>query len=260
MATLAERQARFVAHLLGKDSDFGEEIPDGPRVGRDVLMGVYRYAYGARLREVLRTNYPVLHKVVGDPLFDRIAGDYLAAVPSRHCSVRWFGDQLAAFLDATPPWSGDPWLAELTRFEWALGLCLDGPDGDPVGFEILAATPPEAWPALRFRLVPTAQRLSLDWSVPQTWRAVTDGTEPVPKPERQDNAITWLTWRRDLVTMYRSLDGAEDACLSLIADTAPFEALCALSGDLHGADNAAPYAAGYLRRWVDEALVELVLA
>ena len=90
-----------------------------------------------------------------------MARAYIAAHPSRHPSVRWFGEDLADFLGRTPPYSRTPAAAEMARFEWALGEAFDSPDVAPVTAEALMALPPEAWETLSFTALPSLRRLAL---------------------------------------------------------------------------------------------------
>ena len=68
--------------------------------GREPMLGVYQHAYMARLIGALRDNFGVLPQVMGDEAFEALAAEYVSAHPSRHPSIRWFGDQLPAFMQA----------------------------------------------------------------------------------------------------------------------------------------------------------------
>ncbi|WP_163367521.1 HvfC/BufC N-terminal domain-containing protein, partial [Klebsiella aerogenes] len=81
-------------------------------------LQVYRHAYRARLAEALADNYTVLARALGDEAFDALAQAYLAAHPSRHPSIRWFGAALADFMAV----AGDelvphPGLVDLARMD-----------------------------------------------------------------------------------------------------------------------------------------------
>ena len=83
------------------------------KADRQTLLGVYRDAYALRLIEVLTNDYPGLLAMTGPADFDRMARAYIAAHPSHHPSVRWFGARLADFLAGTAPYSGLAAAAEM---------------------------------------------------------------------------------------------------------------------------------------------------
>ena len=104
---------------------FQAAVRDTQKADRITLLDVYRDGYALRLIEVLTTDYPGLMAMAGPADFDHMARAYIAAHPSRHPSVRWFGKDVADFLSRTPPYSRTPAAAEMARFEWALGEAFD---------------------------------------------------------------------------------------------------------------------------------------
>jgi hypothetical protein len=248
-------------------------VCDTRKASRDVLLGVYRDAYALRLIEALQTDYPGLYAMAGPADFDTMARAFIATHPSRHPSVRWFGRQLAGFLAATPPFSATPAAAEMARFEWALGEAFDAEDAASLGFDDLAALPPEAWGALRLSFLPSLRRMTLRYQVPQAWLrrdAVVAGDlevppEPIPDAPAASawHGVDWLIWRTapDSETQFRSMAPDEAWMLDRAAGGMPFPELCAglaafapsdeVTTDEVAADWAAVRAAGLLRAWVD---------
>jgi hypothetical protein len=78
-------------------------VHDTRKADRLTLLGVHRDAYSLRLIEVLTDDFPGLMAMCGQADFDHVARAYIAAHPSHHPSVRWFGLRLADFMAATPP-------------------------------------------------------------------------------------------------------------------------------------------------------------
>src|SRR5262249_9148399 len=146
------------------------QVCDTAKADRATLLDVYRDGYALRLIEALTTDYPGLMAMAGPADFDHMARAYIAAHPSRHPSVRWFGKDLAEFLASTPPYSGSPAAAEMARFEWLLGEAFDGPDQAPVAAQALMALPPEAWETLAFTPLPSLRRSVFAFDVPQAWQ------------------------------------------------------------------------------------------
>jgi len=221
--------------------------------GRPARLDVYHHAYRARLAEALRSNYPVLHRVLGDEAFHELAIAYLADHPSRHPSIRWFGDRLPAWAALHPGALPHPSLVDLAAMEWTLGLSFDAADAMPLAFDDLAALPAGDWPEASFAAHPSVALLSLQWAVEPIWRALTED-ENASSEEPQEQAHTLLVWRQGLDTRWRSMDGEEAGALACCLRGDPFASLCEHATATQG--EAAPaWMASALRRWVDDGLL-----
>ncbi|MBK8119294.1 MAG: putative DNA-binding domain-containing protein [Sulfuritalea sp.] len=221
--------------------------------GKPPLLHLYRHAYRSRLTEALRENYPVLHRVLGDKEFDRVAAAFVTACPSRRPSIRWFGDELAVYLEREPQQIPHPALIDLVRMEWALGIAFDGAEAPVLRVNALTQLPAEDWPALRFRPHPTLALLYLDWAVEALWSAVSaDPEADTDPPEALPHHL--LVWRRDQRTQWRSVTDEEAELLAACLTGKPFAELCAAAVERHG-DQAAASVAGFLRAWVESGML-----
>lgn len=221
--------------------------------GAPPLIHLYRQAYRIRLVEALRENYPILHRVLGDEEFERIAHAFIHAHPSRRPSIRWFGDQLAEFFVARPDLLPHPALADLVCMEWALSLAFDGADSPALQVEDLASLPQDAWPKLRFRVHPTLTLRPMSWAVEPLWSLISSDPEAEAQaPEPLNHHL--IVWRRDETTQWRSASADEAELLEACRQGRPFADLCALAAEKAG-DQAAVTVAGYLRAWVESGML-----
>ncbi|MGI9329727.1 MAG: HvfC/BufC family peptide modification chaperone, partial [Gammaproteobacteria bacterium] len=194
-----------------------------------------------------------LHALLGDEAFSRMVQAYLEEHPSRHPSVRWFGQHLPAFLSAHPEYAGHPVLAEMARFEWAWGLAFDAADRTSPGVAALAEIAPETWGALQVEVQPSVQQLQLIHNVPAIFQAATNGSDPPPIEAAQ--SVNWVLWRRELIVCWRSLEPDEAWALAAMAGGASFARLCEGLRQWHE-DEAVPLrAAGMLRGWLENDLL-----
>ena len=120
-----------------------------------VGLGVYR-----------GKDYPALRGLLGEIGFSRMMREFVAAQPSRHRNLRWYGGELAKFLSRSLRWRRRPLLAELAQFEWALGLAFDAADVPAVTAEEIARFPAADWPGMRLRLDPSVRLLWLRSNAP----------------------------------------------------------------------------------------------
>ena len=255
MPGLRELQAAFHARVLGTGTTVDACIRGDERAGAGERLAIYANAYRLRLREVLAKDFPVLAACMGEEAFCEMADAYLAAHPSRHASVRWFGHALADFLQGTSPWRGQRALAELARFEWAQGELCDAPDDVPVDSQVVAAIEPETWPAMRFSLRAAVRVLELRWNVAALVRDFNE-TGSAPAPERLPRTRAWLLWRgTDMLIRWRALEADERAALAALARGDTFGDICeelAAGGD---ATHAGLRAASLLKQWLSDTLI-----
>jgi len=255
LGSLGDLQRAFQDYLLARSDSFPAAVRDSSKADRATLLDVYRDGYALRLIEVLTGDYPGVVAMAGPDDFDYMARAYIAAHPSRHRSVRWYGAQLADFLAATPPFSGTPEASEMARFEWALGEAFDSPDVTPVKAEALMALPPEAWETLRFSALPSLRRHAFAFEVPQAWQR-RDEVEPGNlEVARGPEPVVWAVWRPQFVSNFRSLEADEAAMLEALGAGMPFPELCEAVAAFTGEEQAPARAAGLLRAMVEGGMI-----
>ena len=216
-------------------------------------LGIYRNAYRARLTDALRENYPVLHRVQGDEAFDELAERFIAASPSQHPSIRWFGSALPEWLATNSEQLSHPALADLARMEWALCTAFDAADETPLTVNDLLAQTAETWPELRFTGHPSLRLIALDWAIEPLWRALSDNPEAeTAAPEPQPHHL--LVWRQNDQTQWRSVEPFEADLLQAALSGQSFAELCERAAATQG-EQAAAAVAGHLRAWVEAGLL-----
>ncbi len=220
-------------------------------------LQIYGTAYRLRLLEALETDYPGLRARLGADAFRDMGLAYLDRHPSRHPSIRWFGAHLPRFLSETAPYANERLLADLARFEWSQSEVFDGRDSPVTDGAELATLPPEQWPGLTFHLIPAHRRLRLRADIPPLWQALTEETQA---PLATSAATGWLLWRADLEIRWRSLGDDEVWALESVADGARFSALCEGLCRWHPPEQAPAAAVGFLKRWLEDGLVQEIIA
>lgn len=255
MSALAELQRDFQRHVMHGHERIADEITGTPRVPATLRLAVYSEAYRLRLTDALASTLPRLQQLLGKDRFAELASQYIDLSPSRHPSIRWFGDQLPLLLRRS--FAKQPWLAELATWEWAIAAAFDGADAEPVGIEALAAVAPEQWPALQFQFHPTVQLMQMRTNAPLLFKALGEESQP-PAGMQLEQPQPWLIWREGLKTQYRSLTPDEAAALEAMRAGGTFETLCDTLCAWHEVEAVPMQAAGLLKRWVVEQLIVAV--
>lgn len=250
MKSLKELQETFQRGILAGDDAILAEVKDSAKEKRNVLFGVYRNAYVARLAEILGDDYEQLHSYLGDQGFARLVKAYIDANPSDQRSARWFGRHLPAFVRENETYDKHREVAEIAQLEKALADAFDGPDAEPLRIDTLAAIAPEAWPGLVFEPHPTAIRLTFKTNAAELWSALKNEAAP-PKPEHLLEPQAILVWRQDFMARFRPLSTEEAMMWDEAVKGVRFGILCEMVATFAGEHEAELRAATYLKGWVD---------
>lgn len=247
-------QDEFQRGIVSGDDTVLDDILDSPKEKRDILFGVYRYAYVSRLVEALRNDHEHLHGYLGDEMFDTMGAAYVAAKPSHHPNMRWFSQALPEFLRTTEPYSDHPAIGDLAAFEKALNDAFDAADAPVIAIEDVAAFPPDVWNDLKFTPHPSVRRLDLVSNAVDIWSALKNEETP-PDVEISDDPNRVLVWRQDTTPMFRVLTTEEAMMWDEACGGIPFGVLCAMLATYDDPDSAAARGAGYLHGWVTSGLL-----
>lgn len=233
------------------------EIHRGRHANRQARLQIYYDAYRARLVEALSTDYDALRAALGEVEFRSMCFAYVEATRSSWRNVRWYGGGLAKFLEENAPWCEERALSECARFEWTLTLAFDAADDPHLAFDAIAALPAHAWTGLRLRLHPSVQIIALHGNA-HALRTALDAQVPLPAHTWSEDPVHWLIWRQGDGVRFRSLAAFESIALRVARAGSTFPEICAAMLDYVNEDEVAAHAAGFLRTWVDDALIASV--
>jgi hypothetical protein len=259
MSDLARQQSDFQRGILTGDDQVLAEILDSPQEKREVLFGVYKYAYGSRLVEAIGNDHKLLHSYLGDEMFDTMGHAYVAANPSQHPNLRWFSQGLPDFLKSTEPYSDHPVLADLAALEKVLNDAFDAAEAPVLALADMAGFAPEAWAGLTFQPHPSAIRLDCPTNASAVWLALKSDEMP-PDAAVLEQPCRLLIWRQDVTPMFRELSPEEAMMWDEAANGIPFGVLCSMLATYDDPDGAAARGAGYLHGWVTAGLLTGVSA
>lgn len=251
MTSLVETLEQFQAYLLDKDNAFINEVVGPTQDFKLTRMDVYHDGYSLRLVDILKKAFPVLHKLVGCELFDKIAREYLKVYPSNHYSVGYFGRHLSKFLSAHYP--NEPKWTEIAAFEWALEMVIEAPDAHQLSFEEMAAVPPDAWGNLTLTTHPSLQLLPLFSNAPAIWHAVRNGQE-MPEVKFESKPVIWLVWRFQRQAYFCPTSLEQLMMMQAIQQGQTFSQVCEMLCEYLDEEQVVPFAAETLRNWIVEGI------
>jgi len=253
MKTLPELQNHFFRSVLNNSDELIAEVKQQGEMTAIERVAIYVDGYRLRLIEALQDSYPALHTLMGDDDFESLCLEYMDHFPSKHFSIRYFGSHLAKFLHENEDYSNSELLQEMTEFEWALRGSFDSKDQKTLNLNDLSQIAPEQWSELTFNLHPSLRILNLSWNAPSLWQAIEQEADP-QSPEKNQLPVSWIIWRPELETHFRSMASAEAMGFDLIKKGKSFGELCEFMTGLVKPEEAAQKAASFLARWIEDGL------
>ncbi|MBY0471190.1 DNA-binding domain-containing protein [bacterium] len=133
-------------------------IAKRPPLSSRSRMEIYRYAYFARILEVLESDFPQLRKKIGKRPFAKLMREYLAAYPSRYANISEVGKNLSVFLRKKKK---SP-LANLAALDWEMSLSSFAPSIEHRDFSNLLSLPEDQILKARLYLDPSVRLLKTD--------------------------------------------------------------------------------------------------
>ena len=251
---LAQLQQTFIDYLITGDQQFTQYVADQGSVGVETRLHIYGNAYRQRLRETIDNDHAMLGIYLGDNLFEKMVEGYITQHPSNTHSLRYFADQLPAFLQMAAPFCEHPHIAELARFERRLLDVFDAPSADSVTLEQLHTRSPGSWPTMTLRFHPSVHVFECHWNSVEIWQALKQEQVPPDASCRTDSS--WLLWRNQArLSEFVSLSDAQQAFLSAALEGKNFAEMCEVILQLADEQQASQLALQTLTQWIDAGVV-----
>lgn len=254
MKPLTHLQQEFQRYVHHRDGRMQDMIVGDACASAQQRLEIYADAYRLRLLEVLGNEFKGLRVLARAKKFEQLCHDYIETHPSPHSNVRWYGDGLAHFLNASASWNRQPALAEMAALDWAISIAFDARDQPVVSIDEVAAIPPPAWPGMVPALNASVRCLPQHWNV-ATIRKAADRTVRIPGLVKTQQPAHCLVWRRNMEVFYRTVTPDEATALGACINGACFAELCEALLAWHDEADVALRAAALLRRWVEDELV-----
>jgi len=165
--------------LLELQRTFGAALLAAPRAaccqiaGLDpLLLGIYRNTCHSTLTNALALSFPAVRKLVGPEFFEGVAREFLSVHPPHCACLSDYGEEFPAFVAGHAQARTLPYLADVSRLEWAFTRALHAPDPPAMAVSALAGLDPASMPAVRFVPHPAVSLLVLATPADAIWRAV----------------------------------------------------------------------------------------
>ena len=174
-------------------------------------IGVYHYAYSARLIECLADDYPALCYALGGEAFESLCRQYITRYPSTSPTLDAYGRHMIALCTE----QGNAVAADLARLEWAIVEVIHAPAPAPLTLTTLALLDPRAFAQSRLVATPALRLLSLSHPVSAYYHAFRHEQAPV-LPGATPSCV--LVQRSGIQVFRRELPSTEAKVLRSLLD------------------------------------------
>ena len=250
MSSLKVLQRNFLNDVMQLEHAGSSYIKDSNKLTASQRFHLYQDGYVLRLIEALGDSFTTVEKFLGSERFAAIAENYILNHPSRHYSIREYGESFPKFLATIDSLGNRSFIAELAEFEWMLGRAFDSCNAIPMQHAELESVAIDLWPELRFSFLPSFLSLSFDWNTPQLWKALTENLT-LPDIKINSSPEYWVIWRPELDTLFRSVDDEEIFAMQCMQQADNFAGYCETFIRKQW-DQAELKAVQYLKRWLED--------
>ena len=179
-------QTDFRGALLDPEKVVPDGLTDPFGAPAGKRFSVYRNNVAVSLTEALMQSFPIIHKLIGDENFKKLAAVFLRAHPPRSPILVAFGEPFPAFLETFNPLAHIGYLPDVARLENAMRTSYHAADAKPIEPAALVSLSEHELNAARFAFAPAMQVISSPWPLFDIWRYNTAEAAPKPRAEAQD--------------------------------------------------------------------------
>lgn len=195
--SLLELQRGFAEALLHQNPTPAAAWVAGHGLEPEARLQIYHNIVFNNLGSALRTAYPFVLKLVGEPFFAGAADLYIRNYPSPNGNLQDYGAQFPELLARMPEAAGLPYLPDMARLEWARQESYLAADVTPLDATALAAVPEARRGKLRLALHPSMRLLESAHPLLDIWDFC----------QRDDGSRLALRETGDSALVYRAADG-----------------------------------------------------
>jgi uncharacterized protein len=178
---LRELQLQMLDALYDGRAARGAALIDAPKPEARARYHIYRNTVRSNFSEALRSTYPVICRLVGEPYFRQIAHAFRLSHPSTSGDLQQCGERFARYLAGLHGADDYAYLADVARLEWLIQEAVLAADHQSLDLNKLASLDTAQYEVLQFTLHPALRLFSSRYPVLKIWQANTNSDiDPEP--------------------------------------------------------------------------------
>ncbi len=214
--------------MEGVDEQYALTIKDNGLSGARRL-GIYSNGVALGFSDALAGVFETVKKLVGDDYFVHLAEKYVSAHPSQTGNIHDFGGKFPEFLDGFSGVEALPYLADVSRLEWAYHAAFHSPIGEMLNIEKLSQVPEARYGQLNLHLSPSCYLLSSDYPVLRIWQVNQDECKGDEAVSLGEGGVRLAIVREGKQIVFHSLDPAAFAMLEAVSQNVKFNHACEMA-------------------------------
>lgn len=163
-------QGDFVRALRDPDLPPPVGLESHTGVPPERRFAVYRNNLCVGLIDALSERFPVCRRLVGDEFFRAMARCYMRDFLPRTPMLFEYGDEFATFISTFEPASALPYLPDVARLEYAVGLAYHAADVAPTSLDVMRALPFDRLDSATATLHPSTYVIASKYPIVSIWR------------------------------------------------------------------------------------------
>lgn len=261
---LAELQETMLRAVTGEGAleETAALVQGGPLEPAD-RVGIYAEMYWLRMRDALRSDYPLVLRILGEEAFDVLVARHVRRRPSIHYSLGRLGVGVADTLREAPM-EQKPWLEDLAALEWARAESFVAVDAPVLSAAELSGMTEDSFTRAKLVASPSLRLVRLSYDLRSVWRALeADGPSEVPGApgvleglEVPEEVVPVVVWRKGFEVFHVAVGAEEARALSGVLGGQDIPSVCEAF-----ADGPEPVAAAFqaIGSWIAEGMMSEVL-
>lgn len=164
-------------------------------------LQIYANMYLWRIVDILCDEYPTVRRIVGPERFYELSTGYITAHPSQHYDLAQMSVRFSSYLlHEVEVLEHREFIVEVAQLERSMEDAFDAPRVDSLDIDDLLGIAEDAWPQVRFVLMPALQLHEFEYPVNQFVQAYReDRHQDLPNPEQSWVAVyrgrDYRAWR-----------------------------------------------------------------
>ncbi|MBA2482152.1 MAG: putative DNA-binding domain-containing protein [Planctomycetes bacterium] len=180
----------------------GALIAETSGLGVEDRLGVYHFAYRARLLDCLADDFPALRHALGQSAFTGLCDEVIQQRPSRSPNLNRYGKHLVEHCCERDATALQRFSADLARLEWAMTEVFHAAAAPTLSLDALRSIPLERWHTASFTQSATVTTLSFAYPVNAYLQAFREDRSPAITRARWSATAVYRQgyriWRMDL--------------------------------------------------------------
>ena len=172
---------------------------------------IYRSSVLSNFRNALRTVYPVVARLTGEPFFDQAADRYARETRSLSGDLHLYGDLFPDFLTTYAPAEELVYLADVASLEWLWHKTFHAANSPSLDLLALGQIPPADYDRLRFRLQSSCRLFHSPYPVLNIWEANQPGNDAVKEINLDEGPDNLMVYRAGFEVRIARLSAGERA-------------------------------------------------